>query len=66
MAAGGIIAALGFLLVAVAMIFIRTFSAQTAGFAAGGIFAIVGMGLDLAGEIRLAKDYKAYENQKTG
>lgn len=55
---------LGLILVIADMIFIKTFSVQIAGFTAGGILAVIGIGLDLAGEIRLAKDYKAYSSQQ--
>lgn len=64
MLAGGIFAVLGLILVIADMIFIKTFSVQIAGFTAGGILAVIGIGLDLAGEIRLAKDYKAYSSQQ--
>ena len=55
---------LGLILVIADMIFIKTFSAQIAGFAAGGFLAVIGIGLDLAGEIHLAKDCKAYSSQQ--
>ena len=47
------------ILVIAVLLFIKTFSSQITGFVIGIVLALVGMGLDIAGEIALTKDYKA-------
>lgn len=58
MLAGGITSIIGLVVVVLSFFVITEFTLQIAGFVIGGIIALIGMILDLIGEIILAKNYK--------
>lgn len=58
MLAGGILSTIGLIIVLLSFFAIEQFASQIAGFVTGGTFAVLGIILDLAGEIVLAKKYK--------
>ncbi len=62
MLCGGVSSTIGFIIVVVTMIFSKTFNTSIIGFILGGIVAIVGIILDLIGEVMLAKEYKNISN----
>lgn len=60
MLSGGIISTIGVVIVLVTIFAIEGVIQQISGFVIAGIISIIGMGLDLAGEIILIKKYKEY------
>jgi len=54
-------AIIGFVVVIVTMLFIKTFTTQIVGFVIGGILALVGIILDFIGEVMLSKKFKEYK-----
>lgn len=58
---GGIIAAIGLIVVAATMFLSETFNSSITGYISGIILALIGMILDLSGENMLAKDFKKYK-----
>lgn len=60
MLSGGIIAAIGLIVVAATMFLSETFNSSITGYILGIIIALIGMILDLLGESMLAKDFKKY------
>lgn len=61
MLSGGIIATIGFIIVVVTILFIKTFATQIIGFALGGTIAFIGIILDFIGEVILAKKFREYK-----
>ena len=57
---GGIISIVALIIALVTFIIIEEFYLQIVSFVIAGIFAVIGIILDLAGEIILAKNYKEY------
>ncbi len=56
---GEIFATIGFIMIVVAMLFIKTFETSIIGFVLlGGVIAIIGIILDFIGEVILSKEYK--------
>lgn len=62
MLSGGIIAIIGFIIVIVTMLLIKTFETSIIGFVLGGGIAFIGMILDFIGEVMLAKKFKDISN----
>lgn len=60
---GGIIASIGLIVVIAALLLIKSEFVQIIMYGFGFFIAVVGGGLDLAGEIMLANNYKAYNNK---
>ena len=60
---GGIFAVLGVIVVVATMVLVKSFSAQIIGYITGVVIAAIGMSLDLAGEVQLSNDYKAYNSK---
>ncbi len=58
MLSGEVFATIGFIIVIVTMLFIKAFEASIIGYILGGIMAIIGIILDIAGEVKLAKEFK--------
>ncbi len=57
---GGIISIVALIIALVTFFIIEEFYLQIVSFVIAGIFAVIGIILDLAGEIILAKNYKEY------
>ncbi len=57
---GGVFATIGFIIVIVTMLFIKTFETSIIGFVLGGVIAFIGMILDLIGEVMVAKQFREY------
>lgn len=57
---GGIISIVALIIALVTFFIIEEFYLQIVSFVTAGIFAVIGIILDLAGEIILAKNYKEY------
>jgi len=58
---GAITATVGFVIVVLNMIFVKTFDISIIGFILGGVIAFIGMILDFIGEVILAKEFKEYK-----
>lgn len=63
MLSGGICAVLGLVIVMATMFLVEGFLPQITGYIIGAVVAVVGMALDIAGEVMLAKAYKAYQDK---
>ncbi len=61
MLSGGVFATIGFIIVVVTLLFIKTFDTSIIGFVLGGAIAFIGMILDFIGEVMLAKKFKEYK-----
>ncbi len=61
MVSGGIFATIGFIIVILTMLFIKTFNTQIIGFVLGAVIAFIGMILDFIGEVILSKKFKEYK-----
>ncbi len=61
MLSGGVFATIGFIIVVVTMLCIKTFATQIVGFVLGGIIAFIGIILDFIGEVMLVKKFKEYK-----
>lgn len=59
--AGTIFALVGLTIVLATMFLIRGSYLQIIGFVLGGILAVVGIVLDIMGEVKLAQDFKTYQ-----
>lgn len=61
MLCGGVCAIIGFIIVVITMLFIKTFETSIIGFVLGGVIAFIGMILDFIGEVMLAKEFKEHK-----
>lgn len=62
---GFIVAVVALVIVVATLLFAKAFLVQIAGYIIGAGTAIIGIGLDLAGEIQLSKAYKDYCEKET-
>lgn len=60
MLSGGAVSTIGLIVVIATMVFVKGFTTQIAGYIIGAVIALVGLALDIAGEISLSQSYKAY------
>ena len=63
MLSGGVVSVLALIIILITFVSVDDFSRQLVGFVLGGIIAIIGMALDLAGEMIVSKQYKEYNKK---
>ena len=61
---GGIVSTIGLVIVLLTLLTTEGFDQQIVGFVIGIIISMIGMTLDLTGEIILSKKYKEYNKKK--